>query len=59
MGEVVHLTTKSELEKARLIREARAIYESIFPSAVPEQRGSACQSGGIRSPLERSGNGPR
>jgi hypothetical protein len=33
MGEVVRFVTKSELERARLIREARAIYESIFPPA--------------------------
>ncbi len=31
MGEVVRFVPKSELERARLIREARAIYESIFP----------------------------
>jgi hypothetical protein len=33
MGEVVRLIPKSELERARLIREARAIYEHIFPPA--------------------------
>jgi hypothetical protein len=33
MGEVVRFVPKSELERARLIREARAIYESIFPDA--------------------------
>ena len=32
MGEVIRFVPKSELERARLIREARAIYESIFPS---------------------------
>lgn len=32
MGEVVRFVPKSELERARLIREARAIYESIFPT---------------------------
>jgi hypothetical protein len=35
MGEVVQFVSKSERERARLIREARAIYESIFPSADP------------------------
>ena len=35
MGEVVQLISKSELERTRLIREARAIYESIFPPANP------------------------
>jgi hypothetical protein len=31
MGEVVRFIPKSELERARLIREARGIYEHIFP----------------------------
>jgi hypothetical protein len=31
MGEVVRFVPKSDFERARLIREARAIYESIFP----------------------------
>jgi hypothetical protein len=33
MGEVIRFIPKSELERARLIREARAIYDSIFPPA--------------------------
>ena len=33
MGEVIRFIPKSELERARLVREARAIYDSIFPSA--------------------------
>jgi hypothetical protein len=33
MGEVVRFVSKSELERARLIKEARAVYESIFPDA--------------------------
>jgi len=33
MGEVVRFIPKSERERARLIREARAIYDSIFPPA--------------------------
>ena len=31
MADIVRLIPKSELERARLIREARAIYDSIFP----------------------------
>ena len=31
MGEVVRFVPKSERERARLIGEARAIYDSIFP----------------------------
>jgi hypothetical protein len=33
MGEVIRFVPKSELERIRLVREARAIYDSIFPSA--------------------------
>jgi hypothetical protein len=33
MGEVVRFIPKSERERASLIREARAIYDSIFPPA--------------------------
>ena len=35
MGEVVRFIPKSERERASLIRQARAIYDSIFPSSVP------------------------
>jgi hypothetical protein len=35
MGEVIRFVPKSELERARLIRVARALYDSIFPSAHP------------------------
>jgi hypothetical protein len=31
MGEVIRFVSKSERERARLIRVARAIYDSIFP----------------------------
>lgn len=43
MGEIIRFVPKSERERARLIREARAIYDSIFPSADPvgEQRDGA------------------
>jgi hypothetical protein len=34
MGEVIRFIPKSERERGRLIREARAIYDSIFPSSV-------------------------
>jgi hypothetical protein len=34
-GEIVRFIPKSERERARLIREARAIYDSIFPPADP------------------------
>ena len=40
MGEVIQFVSKAELERARLIREARARYDSIFPpnDSVSEQR---------------------
>jgi len=31
MADIIRLIPKSEFERARLIREARAIYDSIFP----------------------------
>jgi hypothetical protein len=37
VGDIVRFVPKSELERARLIREARAIYDSIFPSAAPDR----------------------
>jgi hypothetical protein len=33
MGEIIRLVPKYERERVRLIREARAIYDSIFPPA--------------------------
>ena len=35
MGKVIRFIPRSERERARLIREARAIYDSIFPPADP------------------------
>jgi len=32
MGQVIQFVSKSERERLRLIQEARAIYDSIFPS---------------------------
>ncbi|MCA1360650.1 hypothetical protein I6F14_03720 [Bradyrhizobium sp. IC3069] len=37
MGDVVRFVPKSELERTRLIAEARAIYDSIFPPAAPDR----------------------
>jgi len=34
MGEIIRFIPKSERERIRLIREARAIYDSIFPPTV-------------------------
>ncbi len=43
MDEVFRFVPKSERERARLIREARAIYDSVFPPADPvsEQQNKA------------------
>ena len=43
MGEVIRFIPKSERERIVLIREARAIYDSIFPpdDRESEQRGRA------------------
>jgi hypothetical protein len=40
MGEVIQFIPKAERERIRLIREARAIYDSVFPpsDSVNEQR---------------------
>ena len=35
MGKVIRFIPRSERERARLIQEARAIYDSIFPTADP------------------------
>jgi hypothetical protein len=34
MGAIIRFVSKSELERIQLVREARAIYESVFPSTV-------------------------
>jgi hypothetical protein len=47
MGEVLRFLVNPERERARLIREARAIYDGIFPpAAVSEQqdKGSVSQT---------------
>jgi hypothetical protein len=46
MGEVIRFVPKSERERARLIREARANYDSVFPPSDPvrEQRNEASAS---------------
>jgi hypothetical protein len=46
MGKVIRFIPRSERERARLIQEARAIYDNIFPSADPvsEQQDKALVS---------------
>ena len=40
MGEVVRFVSKAERERLRLIREARAMYDSVFPpsNSLSDQR---------------------
>jgi hypothetical protein len=51
MGEVIRFVSKSERERIRLILEARAIYDSVFPSAAPvnEQSDKAPEAHAIRA----------
>jgi hypothetical protein len=35
MGEVIQFIPKHERERVRLIREARALYDGVFPTAAP------------------------
>ncbi len=41
MGEVIPFVSKAERERIRLIKEARAIYDSVFPPDGPvDEQGS-------------------
>jgi hypothetical protein len=53
MSEIIRFVPKSERERARLVREARAIYDSIFPPAgsVGEQHDEAAASRKAAIPL--------
>jgi hypothetical protein len=59
MGEVIQFLPKREQEQIRLIREARAIYDSVFPSAAPasEQRDETREIQTARRADASSGNG--
>jgi hypothetical protein len=61
MGEISGFVSKSELERARLIREARAIYDSIFPpsDAVgerPDERAGKADASALNGPAPSKGN---
>jgi hypothetical protein len=57
MSEVIRFVPKSELERIQLIREARALYESVFPSeAVNERRYRTSISRTVRDANVRSGD---
>jgi hypothetical protein len=60
MGEIVGFVTKSELERLRLIREARAIYDSIFPptdaiGARPDDQAGKGEATGLKGPAPSKG----
>ena len=59
MGDVIRFVSKSERERARLVREARAIYDSIFPPADPVRRDKAPISHSVSGAnAHRSDGGP-
>jgi hypothetical protein len=45
MGEVIRFVPKSERERARLVRAARAMYDSIFPAADPASEPNKAPAG--------------
>ena len=59
MGEVIRFIPKSERERLRLIGEARAIYDSIFPpdDSVGEQRDKVADSHTVGSARTRRNDG--
>jgi hypothetical protein len=61
MGEIAKFVPKSEIERIRLIREARAIYDSIFPptDAVgerPDDRRGKDDATRLKGPAPSKGN---
>jgi hypothetical protein len=61
MGKIVGFVSRSERERVRLIREARAIYESIFPStdaidARPDDRACKADAAGLTGPALSKGS---
>jgi hypothetical protein len=54
MGEIVGFVPKAELERLRLIREARAIYESIFPPTDAGDEQPYDKPARLRSPAEQA-----
>jgi len=61
MGEIVGFVSKPELERIRLIREAREIYNSIFPptdavGARPDDRAGKGDATGLLGPAPSKGN---
>ena len=59
MGEVIQFVPKAERERARMVREARALYDSIFPSDNPvdEQQDKAPTSHAASGAKVQRGDG--
>ena len=59
MGEIIRSVPKSARERARLIREARATYDGIFPPADPvsEKQNKAPASHVVNGANARRGEG--
>ena len=57
MGEVVRFVSKADRERVRLIQEARAIYDSIFPASEKPNKEPASQM--VRAANARHGDGFR
>ena len=57
MGDVIQFIPKSELERGRLIRKARAIYDSIFPPQESGRPDTAPASLAVGSANTRIGEG--
>jgi hypothetical protein len=58
MGEVVRFVSKAERERLRLIREARATYDSVFPSSqsINAQREKTTIAQTVNGPEARHGD---
>lgn len=48
MGEVIRFVSKAERERLRLIQEARAIYDSVFPSESVTRQSDGTSSFDVR-----------
>ena len=57
MGEVIRFVSKSERERIKLIRQARAFYDSVFPPAEP--LGAPRDPASPAPPDARRGDGSR
>jgi hypothetical protein len=59
MGEIIRFVPKSERERARLIREARGVYDNIFPPVHPVgEQNKTPGSNAVSASAPLSGGGP-